>query len=60
MIHWNKYTIICIIIFYLIKIRFKENLKKKIQPFGSGIVDPQPFVECVPAGKVDADTFVAL
>jgi len=39
------------------------NLKKEKsikKPFGFGIVDPQPFVECVPVGNVDADKFVAL
>lgn len=46
---------------------FKRKRNKSIsngkildKPFGSGIVEPQPFVECVPDGKVEADKAVAL
>ena len=38
---------------------FQRN-KINDKPLGSGIVEPQPFVECVPDGKVEADKVVAL
>ena len=30
------------------------------KPLGSDIVEPQPLVECVPCGKVEADKVVVL